>query len=181
MLPNRATIARFAAGSAFFAAVLFATPGAQATERQFHGGPAIGASWTSGPRGGVDGVLAAHGAYDFTDAWRIYGNLQYGLGGGLDAPNTLRHELTLSTGVAYMIDVVNVLPWVGLGVNGTMIFTPTYTGFAPAVEARGGVDYLVSRYFGLTFQVSYGFVFFNRESVGDLLSGLVGLRWTMDL
>jgi hypothetical protein len=175
----RSSIA-LAATSFALACVGFAA-GAEATARQIHAGPAVGASWTSGPRGGVDGVVGLHGAWDFTDAWRLYANFQYGLGGGVDSQNTPRHELSLSTGVAYMIDVLSVLPWVGLGVNGTFVFTPTFTGFAPALEARGGVDYLVSRYFGLTFQISYGFVIWNRDAVGDLLTGLVGLRWTVDL
>lgn len=178
MNPRRAVIP-----AALLALGLVGAPGlACATARQLHLGPAIGASWTSGPQGGVNGVVSLHGAYDLTDAWRLYANLQYALGAG-DAANTPRHEASLSAGVAYVIDILSVLPWIGLGVNGTLVATPVpgQVFVVPVAEARGGVDYLASRYFGLTFQFSYGFVLTNRGQVADMFSGLIGLRWTLDL
>ncbi len=177
MDPRRAVVS---AGAIVALVVTLGPRDARATARQLHGGPAIGGSWTSGPRGGGNGLVALHGAYDITDAWRLYANLQYGLGAG-DAANTPRHEAGLTAGLAYVIDVVSVLPWIGLGVNGTVIATPGFTGIVPAGELRVGVDYLASRYFGVTFQIAYALVIYPRDSVGDMLSGLIGLRWTADL
>ena len=123
------------------------------------------------------GVNAGYGLQRYVEVVRRSAVQLVG-GGRARAP---RHEVSLAAGIAYVIDVISVLPWVGLGVRGSVLATPAWVGFVPLVEARGGFDYLFSRYFGMTVQVSYGFALANRNSYSDSLTATVGLRWTVDL
>ena len=156
------------------------SPFSHATARQLHGGPAVGFAAITGTSGGYAGVIALNGGYGLNDTWRLYANAQYVLGAG-DMRNTPMQAGSLSAGIAYTLDVVSVLPWAGIGFSGAIHATPAFFGIVPAAEARIGVDYLASRYFGLTFQASYAFALLNRETAGDTITALLGLRWSVDL
>lgn len=164
------------------ALALLAPARAIAGAQQLHGAAALGYAWSSGPGGGpAAALLSLGGAYGLNDTFRLYANLEYALGIG-NAPNgTPRHAGSLSIGIAYAIDVLSVVPWAGVGLQGSLVGSAAWVGFVPAVEVRGGLDILTSRYFGLQVQASYGFAFANRDQVGDLFTAIFGVRLTRDL
>jgi hypothetical protein len=165
------------------ALVLLLLPAGEAVagERQLHGGPTLGfgASW--GAAGAYDGSVGAFGGYGLSDAFLLYGNVEYALGGLNTGPGGVRHRGSLSVGVAYTLDVISVLPWFGLGLQGSLVSGSGGVEAIPAVEARGGADWLIRRYFGLTAQVAYALSWWNRGTVSDAVTATVGVRFTVDL
>ena len=150
----------------------------RAGARQFHVGPSIGFDWSAGTLGSTGGTITLDPAYDITDAWRLYGSAHYGL--GLDGRSALRHAGSATLGVAYVLDVLSVMPWIGVGIRGSVVFGAANAGI-PAVDARLGVDYRPSRYFAWTVQVAYDLSIWNRDAVSDEFSASLGARWTLDL
>lgn len=177
----RRELARGASPLAISLAVALLPSTACAIERQLHGGPTLGGYGAFGASGGGGGTVGLSGGYGLSDSFRLYTNLEYGLGVDAAMMPGLRHSITLSAGVAYAIDVVSVLPWFGLGLQAGGVFTNNWVGFVPAAEARIGIDWLTSRYFGLTFQAAGTVSFANFTNVMATVSGLAGLRWTVDL
>jgi hypothetical protein len=156
---------------------------ARAEARELYLGPTVGGGFSTGVDGGAAGSAGATAGYGLTDAFRVYCNLEYSLGASTSTPPpaALRHAATLSAGVAYTLDVASVVPWFGLGAQGAVVVARQWSGVVPAVEARVGLDWLLSRSFGLTFQAAYGLVFANRSHVGDTVTGLAGVRWSWSL
>jgi hypothetical protein len=165
---------------AFLCAVGLAPSIADASGRQLHGGASLGYTPSLGLSGGHSGALGLNGAYDFTDAFRLWSSLEYSLGGG-DPNATLRHSGSLTVGVAYVLDLLRAIPWFGLGFRAAVVGTPSWVGFVPAVEARVGVDIPTSRYFAVTTQFAYALPVANRDQVSHIFLLAVGVRFTADL
>lgn len=131
--------------------------------------------------GAVGGVFGLQGGYGLSDAFRIYANVDYGLGVLTASPGSLRHHGSLSFGIAYTLDVISVLPWFGIGLQTSLLATTAAVEWVPFAEARGGVDWLLRRWFGLTAQLAYGLAFANRHLLSDCFTATIGLRFTADL
>jgi hypothetical protein len=149
--------------------------------------PALGYLWAAGAAGSpASGVVALSGAIDLDDTWRVYGGLEYALGAAaVPAPAgsgpSLRHAGSTSVGIAYVVDVVSIMPWVGVGARVSVVGSPTWTGFVPAAEIRGGFDILITRAVGVVLHVAYGLSIANRDQVSDTVVAIVGARFSGDL
>jgi hypothetical protein len=161
--------------------VLAAPALAHGGARQIHGGPVLGGFLDIDPRAGAGGLVGVNGGYGINDAFRVYVNAAYGLGAGFEAAHSPQQIGTVSAGLAYALDVVSVMPWFGIGPQALLVAAPDGPRIAVAAEGRLGVDFLTSRYFGVTVQAAYGFVLYPRPQVGDQITALVGLRWVADL
>lgn len=93
---------------------------------------------------GPGGSASAGLRYALTDAWNLVGGLGYCLHPEAAADGATVHVGGLGAGVEWVFDVLQVVPWAGLGVEG-LLFAATETELAVAVQASAGLDYLLRR------------------------------------
>ena len=129
---------------------------AGAFERQWHLGGGLGvASFASG-EANLGPALGVHAAYGLSDMFDVRGELT-------GSTHTLDDErrvnlYSASLGIAYKIDVLEWVPYAGLFVGsyiwGGEAAPENQTGFV-GISTMLGIDYALSRSFGLGLQLRY--------------------------
>lgn len=123
--------------------VCLASP-ARAFEKQWHLGGGLGVaapgSYDAGP------ALGVHGAYGLSDVFDLRLELQ--------ASHHERSVLPLwfygaRAGLAYKLDVIEWIPYAGISAGGFVITRGGGPLLRPSVGALAGLDYAVSRHFGV--------------------------------
>lgn len=133
-----------------------------------------GFATSTGTLAAPSGTLEVGGWYGLNDAFSLYAEGAYALG---PVSAGLRHAGALSVGAVYGLDVVRVVPYLGLGARFDAIAANDQLVLGPSAEARAGAYYLLRRGLGLDLQVSYAFPFVNREFASDLFSVTFGIRF----
>jgi hypothetical protein len=148
--------------------------------RQVHGGPLSGGALLLGTDLSLGGAISGQLGYGLSDAFRVYGTLEVPITAGLQNGRALVAP-GLSAGVAYTLDVLSVVPWIGLEARGHLVLSPTSgVTWLAGGGARVGVDWLATRYLGLTVQGAYSACWFD-NGLAHLVNVSVGARWTLDL
>jgi hypothetical protein len=130
--------------NALLAAAFVARP-ARAFEKQWHLGGGLG---FAAPNGSYDAgpALGVHAAYGLSDVFDLRLEMQ-----------ASRSELPLlplwfygaRAGIAYKLDVIQWIPYAGVSAGGFAIAWEDGTLLRPSVGALAGLDYAVSRHFGV--------------------------------
>jgi len=144
-------------GSAALVATLLGSSPASAFERQWHLGGGLGVASFAGGEANIGPALGVHGAYGLSDMFDLRGELT-GSTHTLDDGRRL-NLYSASIGLAYKIDVLEWIPYVGLLV-GSYIFSgdgkpANQSGGFIGVSTMLGIDYALSRSFGLGLQLRY--------------------------
>ena len=159
---------RFALSFVLVAATVSAT--AAAYEEQWHFGGGIGAAKFVGTEHGTAPMLGLHVAYDVSDMFDF--RLELGAAEHTLAAETSTRLYSASAGVVYKLDVLEWVPYFGI-LGGYYAFT---SGPWPShlkqrefgVSIPLGLDYTLSRRFGLGAQIAYhGFQSDPLGGVGD--------------
>jgi len=128
-----------------FTLLLFVSPPAFAFERQWHLGGGVGAAF---PSNGYDlgPALALHGAYGISDVFDLRLELQ---GSRNDFQGTPVSFYGARLGLAYKIDIIEWIPYIGVsGGSFGVVWSESFV-LRPSAGAFFGLDYAVSRHFGL--------------------------------
>lgn len=170
---------RLLAGSVALAAAL-AAPTANALDRELVISPRLGFAGSTGPVGGPGATAEVGLHYGLNDAFSLYAVGGYTLAFP-DAPRGPRHGAMLSAGAIYAIDVLRVVPYLGLGIRGDLLVGPQDGWITPSAEARLGLRWLLRRGFALSLEVAYAFPFVGRDLAADFFSATVGVSFLRDL
>lgn len=154
-MPERAPRLLFGLFLACF--VLLCERRAAAFERQWHLGGGLGAATANHYRLGP--AANAYAAYGISDVFDVRLELA-----GSQNPTRAHGEPFLygaKAALAYKIDVIQWIPYVALagGYLGTTRRVPPFAQGQPTLGLLGGLDYAVSRSFGLGFALSYDYAF----------------------
>jgi hypothetical protein len=173
--------ASFVAGQLALIASLFAGE-VCADGRQLHGAVLAGAGLLSTQSQlFVGGAVAGQLGYGLTDAFRLYGIIEYRFGVSFAAMGDWSHVPSAVVGVGYSLDVLSIVPWAAIELRaGVRLSHGGAASFVPGAGARLGVDWLLRRYLALTFQGAYTLCWADGSFAHDA-SVLVGPRWSMDL
>ncbi|MEZ4391253.1 MAG: hypothetical protein R3A48_09170 [Polyangiales bacterium] len=133
-----------------------------------------GFATSGGALAAPSGALEVGGWYGLSDAFSLYADAGYALGG---ADYGLRHGGYLAVGAVYGFDVVRVVPYLGLGARFDAVAGDDQLVLSPSVEARGGVYYLLRRGLALDLQAAYAFPFVGRDLSSDHVSVTFGVRF----
>jgi hypothetical protein len=169
-----------AALTALALAALFAPASAAALERELVLSPRVGFATSTGPVGGPGAVVELGAHYGLNDAFSLYAVGAY-TAAFPDAPRGPRHGATLAVGVVYALDVLRVVPYVGLGARGDVMVGAQEGWVTPSAEARVGLRWLVRRGFALSFEGAYAFPFLANDLAADLVTVAVGVSFLRDL
>lgn len=94
----------------------------------------------AGPGGGAGlGVR-----YALTDAWNLWAAAAYALHPEAEASGAHVHVAGLGGGIEWVFDVVQIVPWAGVGLEG-LVFAGSDTELAAAAQVAVGADYLLRR------------------------------------
>lgn len=151
--------------------------------RQLHGSVLGGGALLSTPvELFAGGAVAGQLGYGITDAFRVYGHVEYRFGLSMAAmSSSLAHLPSVAVGFGYSLDVLSVVPWIAVELRaGVRLHHSGGVAFVPGAGGRVGVDWLIRRYFSLTFQGSYTLSFVDAGLAHDA-SVLIGPRWVLDL
>jgi hypothetical protein len=175
---------RFPATFALRAAIcatVFAPAASHASGRQLHGGPLLGGAILADAEQSAGASIGAQLAWGATDAIRVHASLEAPLTARLST-GRWRVAPGLSAGVAYALDALSVVPWIGVEVRGHAIFDEGAANARWIVGGgpRLGVDWLARRYVGLTVQGAWSACLLD-GAFGQLATVTVGARWTIDL
>jgi hypothetical protein len=171
---------RVAAALALALPALLLPRPASALERELVLSPRVGFASSSGPVGGPGAVVELGAHYGLNDAFSLYavGGYNVAFPG---APRGPRQGATLAAGVVYALDVLRVVPYVGLGARGDVMVGPNDGWITPSAEARLGLRWLLRRGLGLSFEAAYAFPFVGRDLAADLVTVTVGVSFLRDL
>jgi hypothetical protein len=138
-------------------ATCFAASPARAFERQWHFGGGFG---MASPTGIADlgPALSLYGAYGLSDVFDLRLELQ---GSNHDYSQGRLSFMQARGGIAYKIDVIQWIPYVGVSAGSCLVTWPLGTGTAPSFGGFGGLDYAFSRHVGLGMFVAADYVLFN--------------------
>ncbi len=161
-------------------ALALAAPPAGALERELVLSPRIGFAGSTGPVGGPGAALELGAHYGLNDAFSLYAVGAYSLAFP-DQPRGPRHGASLSVGALYAVDVLRVVPYLGLGVRGDVFTGPRDGWITPSAEARLGVRWLLRRGLGLSFEAAYAFPFVGRDLAADFVTVTAGVSFLRDL
>lgn len=118
---------------------------ALAYEGELQGDLELGYAHLAGDDPSGPGGSAAVGLrYALTDAWNLWAAGGYALHPEAEASGDHVHVGALGGGVEWVFDVVQLVPWAGVGVEG-LVFAGKDTELAVAGQVSVGVDYLLSR------------------------------------
>lgn len=161
------------------AAVSLAPRTASAYERQWHAGASFGYSWlkTDASNHGFGGGL--HLTYGLNDMFNLMAEVDttYQLSSG--------RLLTLSgsAGASYVIDILEVVPYVGVMAGGYDLAPadgmcgaesqPACHNARLGVSLPFGIDYTVTRSFNIGFAGRYHLLFLGPSSVEQMFTGFV--------
>ena len=161
--------------------ILFSSGAASAYEGELQGALELGYAHLAGDDpagpGGNANVLVRYG---LTDAWNLWAGGGYGLHPGATGADgeTNVHVGALGGGIEWVFDVLQIVPWAGLGFEG-LLFAADETELAAAVQVSVGADYLLSRGLALGL-VGRGRIVLSRlEEVP--LQAIFGLRLLVTL
>ena len=161
------------------AAVLSPRPSA-AIERELALSPRVGFAGSTGPVGGPGALVELGAQYGLNDAFSLYA-----VGGYTavfpDAPRGPRHGATLAVGVIYALDVLRIVPYLGLGARGDVLVGPLDGWITPSAEARLGLRWLLRRGLAVSFEAAYAFPFVGRELAADFFTASAGVTFLRDL
>lgn len=118
---------------------------ALAYEGELQGDLELGYAHLAGDDPSGPGGSASVGVrYALTDAWNLWGAGGYALHpeGAADGANV--HVGSLGGGIEWVFDVLQIVPWAGVGLEG-LVFADGDTELAAAVQASVGADYLLRR------------------------------------
>lgn len=152
---------------------------AHAGARQIHGGPAAGFATLIARDVSLGATVSGHLGYGITDAFRVYGSLDVPAGASI-ADGAFAVWPGAAVGVAYTLDNLSVVPWIALEARVHVPIARSTVGWAVGGGARLGVDWLASRYLGLSVQASYSALFFD-GGLAHSVTVIAGPRWTVDL
>jgi hypothetical protein len=154
---------------------------AHASGRQLHGGPLVGASLMANGDTHPGATLGAQLAWGATDAIRLFGTVEAPIGASVST-GRWRIAPGLSAGVAYALDALSVVPWIGVEVRGHSVLEDGARGPRWLIGAGGrvGIDWLARRYVGLTVQGAWSACLLD-GTFSQLATVTVGARWTVDL
>lgn len=125
--------------------VLLGAGSATAYEGELQGDLELGYAHLAGDDPSGPGGGAALGLrYALTDAWTLWGSGGWALHPEAAADGANVHVAALGGGVAWVFDVVQLVPWASVGVEG-LVFAATETDLAAAVQVAVGADYLLRR------------------------------------
>ncbi len=161
-------------------ALTLAAPPALALERELVLSPRVGFAGSTGPVGGPGAAVEIGAHYGLNDAFSLYAVGAYTLAFPGD-PRGPRHGASLSVGALYAVDVLRVVPYLGLGLRGDVLAGPLDGWITPSAEARVGVRWLLRRGLGLSFEVAYAFPFVGRDLAADFVTATVGVSFLRDL
>jgi hypothetical protein len=138
--PSRSFVATAAVG-----VVVFAAPSAGAFERQWHFGGGLGVAapsdgYAEGPAFGV------HGAYGLSDVFDARLELQASRNAAGELPVWFYGA---RLGLAYKLDVIQWIPYAGASLGGFALAGNERALVKPSAGAFVGLDYAVSRNFGV--------------------------------
>ena len=166
-------------------ALLLVPSGAWAFEGRLALGPEVSGGFVGAPfangssgSGGV-GASLVYGLSDTFDLVADGGWALYDLGGAA-------HLARLSAGIAYVVDVLSVVPHLSVSAGGMLVARPDAPlRMAPTVEVALGADYLVSRSWAIGLVVRGTYVFGGDADVlgqGQtmLLTLAARLLWTTE-
>jgi len=127
--------------------ILFSGATASAYEGELQGALELGYAHLAGddPSGpGANGIIGLR--YGLTDAWNLWAGGGSGLHPGATGTDgdTNVHVGALGGGIEWVFDVLQVVPWAGLGFEG-LLFAADDTELAAAVQVSVGADYLLRR------------------------------------
>lgn len=101
--------------------------------------------------------------YGLGDAWALSARIGYGL---LPSGGDSIHAMTVHAEVVYIIDILQFVPFFGLGLDGTLVAGGVSPTGNVGVHALVGVDYLVSRTLAVGLDVRPGFMPFETTRRG---------------
>ena len=148
-------------------ALLSTTGPARAFERQWHLGGGLGAA---APNGGysLGPALGLYAAYGISDVFDARLELQ-GSTHDLDGLEVSFYGARL--GIAYKLDVIQWIPYAGVSAGEVAVVWNEGNLLRPSVGALVGLDYAVSRHFGLGVLASGDYIF--SDPAVTIFSGLV--------
>ncbi len=116
--------------------------------------------------GSAGPTLGLSASVGLSDAFTISGRVGY----ALHPAEVTAHLLTFHAEVVYLIDILQIVPFVGLGINGAFAFA-NEAGANLGLHALVGVDYLVSRkvIVGLDVRVAWLPLELSAPSAGAIL------------
>lgn len=161
------------------AALLSPCPAA-ALERELILSPRVGFAGSTGPVGGPGATIELGAHYGLNDAFSLYAVGGYHLAFP-DPPRGPRHGATLAAGVVYALDVLRVVPYVGVGARGDLFVGATDGWITPSVEGRVGLRWLLRRGLAVSFEAAYAFPFVGRDLAADLFTATAGVSFLRDL
>lgn len=163
----------------FVVAILAFPSRASAGARQIHGGPTAGFATLIRSDLALGGAVGGQLGYGISDAFRVYGAIDLPAGASLtDGAWVLWPGAVI--GVAYALDNLSVVPWVGLEARWHVPIARSAAAIAIGGGARLGVDWLATRYLGLTVQGSYNALLID-GGLAHSVTVIAGPRWTVDL
>ena len=117
---------------------------ARAFEKQWHLGGGLGVAAPSDYDAGP--ALGLHGAYGLSDVFDLRLELQASQNERSGLP---RSFYGARGAIAYKLDVIQWIPYGGLGAGAFAVARNGGVLLRPSVNALGGLDYAVSRHFGV--------------------------------
>lgn len=160
--------------AAFVLASLSAPRASSAEARQLQLSLRGGFATSGGTLAAPSGAVEVGGWYGLSDAFSLYADGGYSVG---PLAQGLRHGAWLAMGAVYALDVVRVVPFVGLGARFDLAAGADTLVLSPSAELRGGLYYLLRRGLGLELQAAYAFPFVGREQSADNVSVTFGVRF----
>lgn len=125
--------------------LLFWSLAAAAYEGELQGDVELGYAHLAGDDPSGPGGSAIVGVrYALTDAWNLWGSGGYALHPEAAASGSTVHVGSLGGGVEWVFDVLQVVPWAGVGLEG-LVFAADEAELAVSVQAAVGLDYLLKR------------------------------------
>ncbi len=150
------------------AALVVAKPAA-AFERQWHTGGGVGFATFADPDTGWGPAVGVHGAYGLSDVFDLKLDL---LASNHTGGNDSVHLFSGTAGIAYKMDVIRWVPYFGVQFGYYRLGGEQRPGDLdtnqPGMSVDLGLDYAVTRHFGLGLQLRYhGFLGDPLSSLGD--------------
>jgi hypothetical protein len=130
---------------------------AGAFERQWHVGGGVGLATESGGYD-IGPVLGVHGAYGISDVFDVRLELQASRNDLAGFPVWF---YATRAGIAYKLDVLQWIPYVGASGGGFFVTWSSGTTIKPCVGAFAGLDYAVSEHVGVGVLVAGDYVLAN--------------------
>ncbi len=125
---------------------------------------------------GPGGSAGAHMWYGITDAVAVGGQLAWaGHVTTIDDSTELRHVITAAAGIWYVLDIIRVVPYIGL-VSGAAVSIQDGAAASYLVGINGGADVIVTPQLMVGFDVGYQFLV-GKDILPARLTASFRLSW----